>query len=104
MKKKPPAFRRDTTAVVDTMIVEAIAAYYADRRAGVMPFYLMFKQSTPYLDGVLQFVADGQTDNAKTEGWELVLPEGFRGSLERHQLFNKIRPVAGRLPILASNY
>jgi hypothetical protein len=81
----------DVMAQVDTMAARAVDAYYQDRRASVMPFYLYYRT------GALRFLADGE----ESIGWTLADPQAHRGHLSRNQLFNVVRERARRLPILA---
>ena len=76
-------------AYVDTLLADAIHAYYADRRAGVLPFYLYFRT------GGLRFAPESPGDE-----WQLAAPESHRGSLPAEALANSLRPVVERLPIL----
>ena len=79
----------DIRAYVDTLARSAVDAYYSDHRAGVMPFYLYYKA------GALAFAPD-----RPDETWTLAEPHAHRGALARNVIFNHVRDLAGRLPIL----
>ena len=82
------AQRIDVQAYVDTRIHEAVTTYYADPRAGVMPFYLYFRP------GALRFAPELGAP------WELADPCAHRGSLAAETLKNAIREIVRRLPFL----
>ena len=76
-------------SLVDTLSAAAVDTYYADRRASVMPFYLYYKV------GALTFAPD-----CPDTTWTLAESQAHRGALSRNALFNHVRTLAGRLPIL----
>lgn len=82
----------DVRVYVDTLAARAVRDYYADRRAGVMPFYLYYRV------GALCFAPD-----APDATWMLAEPQTHRGAWTANQLTNHVRELARRLSILRAD-